>query len=39
MTTRDEAVSAIETIVRYIEGTDGDLREGVSRTPERVIDS
>ncbi len=39
MPTRDEAMSAIETIVRYIEGAEGDLREGVSRTPERVIDS
>jgi len=39
MTSRDEALSAIETIVRYIEGVDGELREGLSRTPSRVIDS
>ncbi len=39
MTSRDEALSAIETIVRYIEGSDGELREGLSRTPSRVIDS
>ena len=39
MTSRDEALSAIETIVRYIEGADGELREGLSRTPSRVIDS
>jgi len=39
MTSRDEALSAIETIVRYIEGADGELREGLSRTSSRVIDS
>ena len=39
MTSRDEAVSAIESIIRYIEGVDGELREGLSRTPSRVIDS
>ncbi len=39
LATRDEAEAAIETIVRYIEGADGELREGVTRTPERVINS
>ena len=36
---RDEAVSAVETIVRYIEGKEGVLREGVFLTPGRVVDS
>ncbi len=39
MPSRDEAVSAVETIVRYIEGKEGVLREGISRTPLRVVDS
>jgi GTP cyclohydrolase I len=39
MPSRDEAVSAVETIVRYIEGKDGVLREGISLTPRRVVDS
>ena len=33
------AVAAVETLVRYIESTNGDLREGLARTPERVIES
>ena len=36
---RDEAVSAVETIVRYIEGKEGVFREGVFLTPGRVVDS
>ena len=37
---QDEAKRAIETLVRFIENFDGDvLREGLKRTPERVIDS
>ena len=36
---KDEAVSAVETIVRYIEGKEGVLREGVFLTPGRVVDS
>jgi GTP cyclohydrolase I len=39
MPSRAEAVSAVETIVRYIEGADGVLREGISLTPQRVVDS
>jgi len=39
MPSRDEAVSAVETIVRYIEGKEGVLREGISLTPLRVVDS
>ena len=39
MPSRDDAVSAVETIVRYIEGADGVLREGISLTPQRVVDS
>ncbi|MBT4059478.1 MAG: GTP cyclohydrolase I FolE [Euryarchaeota archaeon] len=35
----DEAKAAVDTLVRYIEGTNGDLREGLARTPERVIQS
>lgn len=36
---RENALSAIDTLVRFIEGIDGVLREGLLRTPERVIDS
>ena len=36
---RDEAVSAVETIVRYSEGKEGVFREGVFLTPGRVVDS
>ena len=37
--TKNEAVSAVETLVRYIETINGELREGLARTPERVIES
>ena len=36
---KTQAISAVETLVRYIESTNGELREGLARTPERVIDS
>lgn len=36
---KQQAVAAVETLVRYIESTNGDLREGLARTPERVIES
>jgi len=36
---KTQAISAVETLVRYIESTNGKLREGLARTPERVIDS
>lgn len=39
MVTREEAEAAIDTLVRFVEGENGDLREGLARTPERVIDS
>ena len=39
MVTRNDAEKAVETLVRYIEELDGPLREGLQRTPERVIDS
>ncbi|MBS65240.1 MAG: GTP cyclohydrolase I FolE [Euryarchaeota archaeon] len=34
-----KAIEAVETLIRYIEDIDGDLREGLERTPERVIES
>ena len=34
-----QAISAVDTLVRYIESANGDLREGLARTPERVIES
>ncbi|MBS72527.1 MAG: GTP cyclohydrolase I FolE [Thermoplasmata archaeon] len=37
--TRKEAEDAIETIIRYIENNNGELREGVMKSPCRVIDS
>ena len=33
---KDEAMGAVETLVRYIEKIDGDLREGLEDTPKRV---
>ena len=39
MTTRDEAVDAVEKLVRYVESVDGSLREGLVETPQRVINS
>ena len=39
MVTRDEARKAVETVVRYVESIEGDLREGLVDTPERVIKS
>ena len=36
---RENAEKAIENIIRYIENADGGLREGLFKTPERVIDS
>jgi len=33
------AVKAVETLIRYIEDIDGELRQGLERTPERVIES
>ena len=36
---REQAISAVDTLVRYIESANGDLREGLARTPERVIES
>jgi GTP cyclohydrolase I len=39
MVERNQAEEAVDTIIRYIEGTNGKLREGLTRTPERVIES
>ena len=36
---KEEAMDAIETIVRYIEQCGSELREGLENTPERVIQS
>ena len=36
---KEEAMEAIETIVRYIEQCGSDLREGLANTPERVVQS
>ena len=39
MSTKEQAIAAVETIVRYIEGIKGEFREGLSKTPERVVES
>ena len=39
MMSREAAVAAVETLVRYIEGIDGDLREGLEQTGKRVVES
>ena len=36
---KQQAITAVETLVRYIESADGELREGLARTPQRVIES
>ncbi len=36
---KQQAIVAVDTLVRYIESTNGDLREGLARTPQRVIES
>ena len=36
---KEEAMDAVETIVRYIEQCGSELREGLENTPERVIQS
>ena len=36
---KEEAMDAIETIVRYVEQCGSELREGLENTPERVIQS
>ena len=36
---KGEAMGAVETLVRYIEKIDGDLREGLEDTPKRVIEA
>ena len=36
---RDDAKNAIETIVRFLEPNEGELREGLKETPERVVKS
>ena len=39
MTSREEAILAVEKLLRYIENENKELREGVFDTPERVISS
>ena len=39
MVDREEAIAAVEAIVRYLEDSNGNLREGLTRTPERVVES
>ena len=39
MVEQEKAMKAVETLVRYIEGSEGDLREGIANTPNRVIES
>ena len=36
---RNEAVKAVEVLIRYIEKCNSSLREGLQNTPERVIES
>jgi len=39
MTKKDEAIRAVETLLRYIESSDADFREGLVNTPNRVVES
>ena len=36
---REDAIDAVDVLVRYIEQCGQDLREGLEKTPERVIKS
>ena len=36
---KQRAIVAVDTLVRYIESANGELREGLARTPQRVIES
>ena len=36
---KQQAISAVDTLVRYIESANGELREGLAKSPERVIQS
>lgn len=39
MTQKDDAIRAVETLLRYIESSDTDFREGLVNTPKRVVES
>ena len=39
MVSKDDAMEAVDTLVRYIEDCEGELREGLSETPKRVVNS
>ena len=39
MTTKDEAMKAVRTLLSYIEGEDRSDREGLKNTPKRVVES
>jgi len=39
LTQKDEAIRAVETLLRYIESSDTDFREGLVNTPKRVVES
>ena len=39
MTTKSDAMKAVEILLEYIEGKENVSREGLMRTPERVVDS
>ena len=36
---KQQAIVAVETLVRYIESANGEFREGLARTPQRVIET
>ena len=36
---KQQAIVAVDTLVRYIESANGELREGLARTPQRGIES
>ena len=39
MTTKDEAMNAVRTLLSYIEGEENSDREGLKNTPRRVVES
>ncbi|HJL97492.1 MAG TPA: GTP cyclohydrolase I FolE [Candidatus Poseidoniaceae archaeon] len=39
MTTKQEAMDAVKTLLSYIEGSEKSNREGLEKTPKRVVDS
>ncbi len=36
---KQQAITAVDTLVRYIESAEGEIREWIAMTPQMVIES